>query len=699
MGSAGPGEPGDGFPGSGLSGAGIPAAEFPGVSGSGPSPEAPPSPGPAPGAPRRARRRAPRPRDLLPRVPRRPARRTGDARPSRTRARHTRAPRPPQGYPSPPPTGRPPGAASTAAETAIDLPLPGGGSPVADTTIVDTPGPGGSGGSGDSGGSGKGASGILRSGAIMAVGTLASRVTGFLRTAVIVAALGTGLLANAYNTANTIPNQIYDLLLGGILTSVIVPLLVRAKQRDQAYGEQYEQRVFTLAVIGLGALTVVSVLLAPLFISVLAGSYTGDQREVAILFAQFFLPQLFFYGVGAFAGAILNTRGSFGAPMWAPVLNNIVVIAIGGAFLAITTGRVDPSSISDGQMLLLSVGTTGGIVLQTVALWPSLRRVGFRWRPRLDFRRGEIGEVGKMAGWTLLYVVATQAALAVVTALANRAGNLAVDEGLGEGYGYTPYFNAYQLFQLPYAIVGVSVITALLPRMSRFAAEGKTADVRAAFSSGLRLSSVIIMPAAALMLVLGPEITTVLFAHGNTSSDDALVIARVMQMFAIALVPFSIYQLMLRVFYAHGDTRTPALVGLVVTTSNIVMAFTAYNVLDVKWIVVGIAGGFAITNLVGTITCWLVLRRKLGGIDGRRIVGGHLKLLVAIWPLVGFAYAAHTVADALAGTDTLLPALATLVAGSVGGGLLYVFFAKLMRVEEIQTTLATFARRLPGRAK
>jgi putative peptidoglycan lipid II flippase len=569
--------------------------------------------------------------------------------------------------------------------------VPGGGAPVAET-VVDVPAPAPGDGEG-----GKGSGGILRSGAIMAVGTLASRVTGFLRTAVIVAALGTGLLANAYNTANTIPNQIYDLLLGGILTSVVVPLLVRAKQRDRTYGEQYEQRVFTLAVIGLGVLTVVAVLCAPLFIDVLAGSYTGDQRKVAILFAQFFLPQLFFYGVGAFAGAILNTRGSFGAPMWAPVLNNIVVIAVGGAFLAITTGRVDPSSITDAQLMLLSVGTTGGIVLQTVALWPSLRRVGFRWRPRLDFKRGEIGEVGRMAGWTLLYVVATQTALAVVTALANAAGNRAVDEGLGEGYGYTPYFNAYQLFQLPYAIVGVSVITALLPRMSRFAAEGKTADVRAAFSSGLRLSSVIIMPAAALMLVLGPEITTVLFAHGNTSHDDALVIARVMQMFAIALVPFSIYQLMLRVFYSHGDTRTPALIGVVVTMSNIAMAFTAYNVLGVKWIVVGIAGGFAITNLVGTLACWLVLRRKLGGIDGRRIVGGHLKLLVAVWPLIGFAYAAHTVADAAGDTSTLLPALVTLVVGSAGGGLLYVVFAKLMRVEEIQTAIATFARRLPGR--
>ncbi|XRQ07292.1 murein biosynthesis integral membrane protein MurJ [Actinomadura welshii] len=588
----------------------------------------------------------------------------------------------------PPATGSPP------AETAIDLPVPGGRGTSAETVVDAPPGAAGETGGGQKGGGG---GGLLRSGAIMAVGTLVSRVTGFLRTAVIVAALGTGMLANAYNTANTVPNQIYDLLLGGILVSVIVPLLVRAKERDREYGEQYEQRVFTLAVIGLAVLTVVAVLCAPLFIDVLAGSYTGDQRDVAIMFARFFLPQLFFYGVGAFAGAILNTRGSFGAPMWAPVLNNIVVIGVGGAFLAITSGPVGPSGITDGQMLLLSLGTTGGIVLQTVALWPSLRRVGFRWRFRLNFQRGEIGEVVRLAGWTLVYVMATQAALAVVTALSNSAGNRAVDAGAGEGYGYTPYFNAYQLFQLPYAIVGVSVITALLPRMSRFAAEGKTADVRAAFSSGLRLSSVIIMPAAALMLVLGPEITTVLFAHGNTSSDDALVIARVMQMFAIALVPFSIYQLMLRVFYAHGDTKTPALIGLVSVTTNIAMAFTAYSVLDVEWIVVGIAGGFAITNVVGTLTCWLVLRRKLGGIDGRRIVGGHLKLLVAIWPLVGFAYATHTVADAVGDTSTLLPALVTLVVGSAGGGLLYLVFAKLMRVDEVQTAIATFARKIPGR--
>ncbi|MFD0899429.1 murein biosynthesis integral membrane protein MurJ [Actinomadura sediminis] len=575
-------------------------------------------------------------------------------------------------------------------ETALDMPAPGGTAP--SETMVDGP-PVPPEGGGPSGGS---SGGILKSGAIMALGTLASRVTGFLRTAVIVAALGTGLLANAYNTANTIPNQIYDLLLGGILTSIIVPLLVRAKERDRRYGEQYEQRVFTLAVIGLGALTLVSILLAPVFIDVLGKSFTDDQRDVAILFARFFLPQIFFYGVGAFAGAILNSRGSFGAPMWAPVLNNLVVIAVGGAFLAITAGPVDPSTISDDMLLLLSIGTTGGIVLQTVALWPSLRKMGFRWRPRLDFKKGELGEVARLAGWTLLYVALTQSALVVITALTNAAGNTAEEAGLGQGYGYTPYFNAYQLFQLPYAIVGVSVITALLPRMSRFAAEGKTADVRAAFSSGLRLSSVIIMPAAALMLVLGPEITTVLFAHGNASTEDAAVIARIMQMFAIALVPFSTYQLMLRVFYAHGDTRTPALIGFVTVGCNIALAFTAYSVLDVKWVVVGIAAGLGIANAAGAVTSWLVLRRMLDGMDGRRIVGGHLKLLAAVLPLGGFAYATHLAVGAVMG-DSMPAALLTLVVGTAGGGALYLVTAKLLRVEEVQTMISTFARRLPGR--
>ncbi|WUU94013.1 murein biosynthesis integral membrane protein MurJ [Spirillospora sp. NBC_01491] len=535
---------------------------------------------------------------------------------------------------------------------------------------------------------------MLHSGAIMAVGTLASRVTGFLRTAMLVAALGTGALANAYNTANTIPFIVYDLLLGGVLTAVVVPLIVRARERDEAYGARYEQRLFTLAVLGLALITAVAVALGPVFISLYGGGMEGAQRELAVMFARLFAVQIFFLGVSAFSGAILNTRKRFAAPTWAPVLNNVVICCTAGAFLLFASGAVTPGSISSGQVALLAGGTIGGMVLQTLALWPSLRGTGFRWRPRLDFRKGELGQMGRMAVWTLSYVVITQIGFAVTTRLSNRAGVLGLKEHLGD-VGYTPYFNAYQLFQLPYAIIGVSVITALLPRMSEHAAAGRMGEVRDDFSSGLRLCSVIILPAAALMGVLSSDIATVLFAHGQTTIANAQVIASVLQAFAVALVPFAAYQLMLRVFYSMQDTRTPAFVSVAVVIANITMALAAYNLLPTDKIIVGIAGGFALAQTVGALVGWAILRRRLGGMDGRRILVTYLKLAVALWPLIGFAYAAHAILEAAMGSG-LVPGMLALVVGSAGGGGLYLFFARLMRVNEVQAMLSTITRRLPG---
>jgi putative peptidoglycan lipid II flippase len=545
-------------------------------------------------------------------------------------------------------------------------------------------------------GGGTAGSSLLRSGAIMAIGTVVSRVTGFLRTAVLVMALGTAALGDAYNVANTIPNIVYDLLLGGILTSVIVPLIVQSRERDRRYGEEYEQRLFTGAVIFLALLTITAVLLAPMFISLYGNGFRAEQRELAVLFARFFLPQIFFYGVGAFAGAILNARGRFGAPMWAPVLNNVVVIGIGLVFLLISTGKVNPGTITDGQIQLLALGTTGGIVLQTVALWPSLRAAGFRWRPRLDFQHGEIGAIARMAGWTLVYVIATQTAFAVITALSTEAGDRGIREGIAYGVGYTPYFNAYQLFQLPYAIVGVSVITALLPRMSEHAAEERRDLVRSDFSSGLRLSSVIIIPAAVLMFVLGEEVTTVLFAHGNTSQADALMIADVLRAMAVALVPYSAYQLMLRVFYAYRDTRTPAFIALITVTTNIALAFVMFAVLPTERIVVGIAAGVAVSNAVGVLVSWGVLRWRLGGLDGRRILGSHVRLGIAMVPALIFAFAVHEIIATYVGTS-FGPAVLSLVIGGSGGTLCYLVAARLLRVQEVQTMLRTVAGRLPGR--
>jgi putative peptidoglycan lipid II flippase len=526
----------------------------------------------------------------------------------------------------------------------------------------------------------------------MALGTMTSRVTGFLRTAVLVAALGTGAVGDTYNTANTVPFIVYDLLLGGVLTAVHIPLIIKAKQRDARYGEEFEQRLFTLAVMTLAVITAVAVLLGPVFIDIYGPDFHGSQRELAVTFARIFALQILFLGVSAFAGAILNTRKRFGAPMWAPVINNLVICGIGVLFLLVARGKVTPDSITNGEISLLAVGTVGGIVLQTVALWPALRSSGFRWRPRFDFRRAELSEISRMAVWTLMYVIITQIGFAVTTSLANSAGVRGRIEGVGN-VGYTPYFNAYQLFQLPYAIIGVSVITALLPRMSRHAAEGRSHLVRDDFSSGIRLSSTLIVPAAVLMLILGPEITMVLFAHGNTGSADTAVIANVMRIFALALIPYAVYQLMLRVFYSMGDTRTPALICLVAVGVNICSALLVYRVLPTDKVVVGIAGGFGLGQAAGAVVSWLVLRRRLDGMGGRGIVTSYVRLLLAALPMAVYAFCVHYCFDRLTGAG-LLPSLAVLVIGTAGGGFIYLMAAQFLRAGEVQAILHTVGSRL-----
>src|SRR5438067_4202969 len=213
----------------------------------------------------------------------------------------------------------------------------------------------------------------------MATGTLASRLTGFLRTVVIAAALGSSL-GDPYNVANTIPNILYDLLLGGVLSSVVVPLLVQAARDDGDDGEAYAQRLLGIVVVALAVTSIAGVLLAPQIVHLYGSRLSGSGRDLATTFTRYFLPQVLFYGVGAVFTAILNTRGSLVVPMWAPVLNNVVVIATGGLFLAITRSAPHPDQVSNGQTLVLAIGTTAGIVAQTIALAPALRTVGFRLR-------------------------------------------------------------------------------------------------------------------------------------------------------------------------------------------------------------------------------------------------------------------------------------------------------------------------------
>jgi putative peptidoglycan lipid II flippase len=231
---------------------------------------------------------------------------------------------------------------------------------------------------------------VARSSAIMAAGTFASRVTGMVRTLIQAYALGAAALADAYNVANSLPNAVYNLMLGGILTSVIVPLLVRAARRDADRGAAYTQRTFTLLTLALMVITVIGTAAAGPLIYLYKGGVTGPELHLMIIFAYFFIPQIFFYGVSSLAGAVLNARGSFAAPMWTPVVNNIVVIGVLLAFVFMAGFGVSPSSITPGEVALLGVGTTLGVLAQTAALVPALRAAGFRWRPRYDFRRARV---------------------------------------------------------------------------------------------------------------------------------------------------------------------------------------------------------------------------------------------------------------------------------------------------------------------
>src|SRR5580692_5027282 len=511
---------------------------------------------------------------------------------------------------------------------------------------------------------------LVRSSGIMAAGTLVSRITGFFRTAVFGYALGAATLADAYNNANTLPNVVYNLALGGILTSVIVPLIVNAAKRDSDRGAGYDQRIFTLITAALLGITVVATLGTTVLVNLYKGGISGAELHLLVIFAYFFIPQIFFYGMSSLIGAILNARGSFAAPMWTPIINNVVVIVVLLMYMLVASPGLATSRYphaGGGVVLLLGLGTTLGIVAQTIALVPALRKVGFRWRPRWDFRRAESAEIGRMGGWMFCYVGATQLAFLVTTKVANDAQRFS---------GYNAYTYSWLLFQLPYAVVGISVITALLPRMSTHASERRFGLVRQDFSAGIRLASTIVVPCSLILAAIGPKLGEVLLAHGKTTIADADYIGVVFAVFTLGLLPYMIFQLQLRVFYSLHDSKTPALIGLATMTVNIVANLIALAVLPATTVVAGLGVGFGLANLVGVTLAWRILSLRLRGLDGYHITRSLVRMYAATVPAALLAILVGLIVGSAFGTVI------------IGGGLaiaLYLLFARILRIEEISS--------------
>jgi putative peptidoglycan lipid II flippase len=538
---------------------------------------------------------------------------------------------------------------------------------------------------------------LARSSQVMALGTIASRATGFLRTFVLVAALGSTTLADAYNNSNTLPNTVYYLMLGGIFTSVVVPMLVRAAKEDPDRGVGYAERIFTIGVISLLLTTAVAMALAVPLVDLYAGNIS-DAREhtVMVIFAYYFIPQIFFYGMDSLLGAILNTRGRFGANMWTPVINNVVVILVGLLYIVTIGLNRTADSISASGIQLLAIGTTLGIVIQSICLFPVLRRAGFSMRLRWDLRRREIAEIGLMAGWMFGYVASQWLGNLVVQRVANAAANSAAHPPHGHpavyGVGYSAYSYAWQLFQLPYAIVGISIISALLPRMSGHATDRRYSLVRDDFSKGVRLASVIVVPAAVFLAVLGPPLCMLLFAWGSNSVANARYIGEVFGVFSLGLVAFMLTQLQLRVFYSFRENRTPAIIGMVMLIVGVIGDLVALYALPPTHTVIGLAVAYDLVTLTGAILAWPLLLRRVGSLDGWRITRSLVRMFIATLPGLAFVFATTAVVGSFMHQGRVYGLLITVIGGG-GALLLYAFCARVLGIEEFRTLLRSLGGR------
>lgn len=462
----------------------------------------------------------------------------------------------------------------------------------------------------------------------MAIASLASRLTGFLRSILLVAALGsTTKVSVSYNSGNNFPNMVYELLLGGVLSSVLIPLLVHAQAQDDDDGLAYTQRLLSIATAALGVLTLVAVACAPL----IAGAFAPpDQRSLTSLFATLLLPEIFFYGLGAMFMAVLNIKNVYGPGAWAPVLNNVIMIVTVGVFWALPGPKtLTPTSITTAQILVMGIGTTLGIAAQALVLIPSLRRVGFRWHWRfraLPHEVGRLREMGTLAGWVLGYVVASQVGVTVIQRIGSYNG------------GFTVFTYADLLFQMPYGILVVSLLTAIMPRMSRAAVRNDHAAVIADLSLGTRLSVVALVPITAGLIVLGPDLGITLFAHVSSTLAGGRLIGSSLAWSAFGLVFFAIVMLQLRVFYAMRDARTPTLINvcmvatkvvLVLTTNRLFRAADGVDVNEhpsaraVEWLNISTSASY----VVGAIVGYVLLTRRLGGLGLRPVVATTVRMV------------------------------------------------------------------------
>jgi putative peptidoglycan lipid II flippase len=542
----------------------------------------------------------------------------------------------------------------------------------------------------------------------MAAGTATSRVLGFVRLALLAAVLGAtaeNLAANAFAVANTIPNALYLLIAGGALNAVLVPQIVRADADGEA-GRARLDRLFTISLAGMAALTVVLTLSASLLIDLYTEDLPPAQVGLAVAFAVWTIPQVFFYGLYALFGQVLNARGSFGPYMWAPVANNVVAILGLAAVLAVSGTLTDRPPDSFGPLLVAALAGTAtlGVVVQALVLVPALRATGFRFRPRWRWRGTGLRSAGSVAAWTFAGLVLSQVAYLVLNRVATAAEEAARLDGTADRAASVAAWGfAFVIFMLPHGLVAVSVVTAQFTGFARAAGERDLNRLRRDATAAVRLLVVgMALPAVALV-VLAQPVAMLLFGG---DAGRGLAIGLVLAAMALGLPAFSATYQMQRVYYALTEGRTPFLVSggtsVAWILALVVIAQTAPARLVVPLAALTLAG----KEILSAVLLALALHRRLGGFGVRGTAWVAVRTAVA-------AAAAGTVTAAvllLAGTDAAasdwpLPTVAdrwSALAPVLAGGLLcaaaYAGAAWALDLREA-ARFAGLARRVLARAR
>lgn len=509
----------------------------------------------------------------------------------------------------------------------------------------------------------------------MTLGTGISRVTGFLRTAALASVLGLTAkqMADSFNLANITPNIVYDLVLGGVLSSLFIPVFVEyLKTKDEGEAWHVANAVFNITLVLLTSITILLCIGAPWVIKAqtFLSHGRGQMEADAAFLLRFFIFEVVFYGFCAIYTGILNSYKHFTIPAFAPIANNIVVIA------TVIVYYFYPNKY------VLAIGATLGVAAMAFIQLPWVRRTGFRYKPLWDTRHPAVRKIGRLAIPVLAYVLIHQIGLWVVNILAAQISG-----------GISAYQYGWIFFQLPYGIVAVSIITALFPTLAEQHVRNDTERMVASTSLGIRTTAFVIIPSSVAYAILATPIVRLLLQRLNFGDRDTQMLASVVLFFVIGLFFFAFFMLALKVFYSMQDTKTPMVIAGVIVALNIAVDFIYFYGFSTDVArVSGLALGNTTAHVVGAVIAWMVLSRRLGGLDGRRVAVSLAKICAASALMGGACWLTAWLVGKYVGVATFPAQLLQVTASLIVAAAVYLGAAHLFKSEEMRALRNLIAR-------